>query len=221
VSRESLKLPAGGGEVSALLDLPPQPRACLVLAHGAGAGMQHAFLAQLANELAARAVAVLRFNFPFMDAGSRRVDAPPLAQEAIRSAVTHARARVDGLPLFAGGKSFGGRMASQAHASEPLPDVRGLVFVGFPLHPAGKPSRTRAEHLAQVQVPMLFLQGTRDTLADLALVRQTTADLGERATLHVVDGADHAFHVLARSGRTDAEVLHELADTITAWMRER
>ncbi|HEX2547350.1 MAG TPA: alpha/beta family hydrolase [Ramlibacter sp.] len=219
MSREALTLPVeGAGRVSALLDLPAQPRAALVLAHGAGAGMQHAFLGQLANELVARDVAVLRFNFAFMQQGVKRPDPPPRAHAAVRSAVDAARHHLPGVPLFAGGKSFGGRMTSQAQALEALPDVHGLVFVGFPLHPAGKPSRTRAEHLAQVGLPMLFLQGTRDTLADIGLVREVTGELADRATLHVIDGADHAFHVLARSGRTDGQVLQELAQVSAAWM---
>jgi predicted alpha/beta-hydrolase family hydrolase len=209
---------AGGGTVSALLQAPPQPAACYVFAHGAGAGMQHAFMAGLAQALAQRAVATLRFQFLFMENGSKRVDPPAVAQAAVRAAVAEAARRLPGVPLFAGGKSFGGRMTSQAQALQALPVVRGLVFVGFPLHPAGKPSVARAAHLADVQVPMLFLQGTRDALADLALVRQTVARLAERATLHVVDGADHAFHVLVRSGRTDAQVLEELAGTMANWM---
>lgn len=219
MSRETLKLPIeGAGDVSALLDLPRRPRAALVLAHGAGAGMQHAFLGHLADELGGRGVAVLRFNFPFMEAGSRRADTPPRAHAAIRSAVDAARRHLPRVPLFAGGKSFGGRMSSQAQAASALPGVRGLVFVGFPLHPAGKPARTRAEHLAQVEVPMLFLQGTRDALADLPLLREAVQPLAPRATLHVVDGADHAFHVPARSGRTDHQVLEELARVTAKWM---
>jgi hypothetical protein len=209
----------GSGEVSALLDLPDGAFACYVFAHGAGAGMEHAFMAAMAQGLAQRAVAVLRFQFPFMEQGSKRTDAPPLAQEAVRAAVQQAAARAPGLPLFAGGKSFGGRMTSQAQAADPLAGVRGLVFVGFPLHPAGKPSTQRADHLAEVKLPMLFLQGTRDALADIDLVRQVTGRLGERATLHVVDGADHAFHVLARSGRNDAQEREEMLDAMVDWMR--
>lgn len=214
----ALKVALGEGATSALLDLPDDARACLVLAHGAGAGMHHAFLASLARALAARGVAVLRFQFPAMDKGSKRPDPPAVAQAAVRAVVAEAVRRCPGLPLFAGGKSFGARMTSQAQASEALAGVRGLVFFGFPLHPADKPGVQRAEHLARVELPMLFLQGTRDALADLDLVRQVVQPLGERATLHVVDGADHAFHVLARSGRTDAEVIDELADTAAAWM---
>ena len=207
-----------GQSVAALWDAPAQPRAVYVLAHGAGAGMEHAFMGALAHALAQRGVATLRFQFPFMERGTRRPDPPAVAQEAIRAAVAEARRRAPALPLFAGGKSFGGRMSSQAQASEPLPGVRGLVFVGFPLHLAGKPGTARAEHLHGVDVPMLFLQGTRDALADLGLMRGVVASLGARATLHVVEGADHAFHVLARSGRTDAQVIEEIADTAAAWM---
>ena len=208
----------GGGSVSALLDAPAQPRACYVFAHGAGAGMQHEFMAAIAQALPTRGVAVLRFQFPFMEEGSRRPDAPAVAQSAVRAAVAEAARRLPGVPLFAGGKSFGGRMTSQAQAGAPLPGVQGLVFVGFPLHPAGKPSSDRAAHLAQVQLRMLFLQGTRDALADLPLVREATQALGARATLHVVEGADHAFHVLVRSGRTDAQVRTELLEAMAAWM---
>lgn len=213
----ALPLPAGGS-VPALLDLPPQPQACYVLAHGAGAGMDHAFMASLAAALVARGLAVLRFQFPFMAQGSKRPDRPDVAQAAVRAAVAEAARRLPGVPLFAGGKSFGARMTSQAQAEAPLPGVRGLVFVGFPLHPAGQPGTRRAAHLAQVDVPMLFLQGTRDALADLELVRSVTEPLAARATLHVVEGADHAFHVLVRSGRTDGEVLEELAGTIADWI---
>lgn len=189
-----------------------------MFAHGAGAGMDHAFMASLAAALVARGVAVLRFQFPFMAQGSKRPDRPEVAQAAVRAAVAEAARRLPGVPLFAGGKSFGARMTSQAQAEAPLPGVRGLVFVGFPLHPAGQPGTKRAAHLAQVDVPMLFLQGTRDALADLALVRSVVEPLAPRATLHVVEGADHAFHVLVRSGRTDGEVLDELAGTIADWI---
>jgi predicted alpha/beta-hydrolase family hydrolase len=208
-----------GSSVSALLDRPAGAWAGYVFAHGAGAGMQHAFMVQVAAGLAQRGIAVLRFQFPFMEQGSRRPDTPAVAQAAVRAAVHAAASSLPGLPLFAGGKSFGGRMSSQAQASDALPGVRGLVFVGFPLHPAGKPSASRADHLAGVQVPMLFLQGTRDALADLPLVREVAAGLGDRTTLQVVDGADHAFHVLVRSGRSDADVREQLCDAIAAWMR--
>ena len=204
--------------VSALLLKPDEPRAALVLAHGAGAGMHHSFMADLAKALGARGAATLRYQFPYMEQGSTRPDSPALAHQAVRAAVAEARRRLPGVALFAGGKSFGGRMTSQAQAEDALTDVKGLVFVGFPLHPAGQPSVKRAEHLERVGVPMLFLQGTRDTLADLALVRDVVGSLGSRATLHVEDGADHSFHVLARSGRRDAEVMEALADTAAAWM---
>jgi uncharacterized protein len=202
-----------------LVDAPAHAQAALVMAHGAGAGMRHAFMAAVAEGLARRGIAALRFQFPFMEQGSRRPDPPAVAQASVRAAVEEAARRWPHLPLFAGGKSFGARMTSQAQASEPLPGVRGLVFLGFPLHPAGKPAVQRAEHLAQVALPMLFLQGTRDALADLDLVRATAGALGERATLHVVEGADHGFEVLKRSGRTDEDVLEELAATAAAWMR--
>ena len=207
-----------GSSTSALLVLPANPAACYVFAHGAGAGMRHAFMAAVAQGLIERDIAVLRFQFPFMEQGSKRTDPPAVAQAAVRCAVQAAARQLPGVPLFAGGKSFGGRMTSQAQAAEPLPQVRGLVFVGFPLHTAGKPSMARATHLDDVRLPMLFLQGTRDALADLALMRQVTDRLGARATLHGVEAADHAFHVLVRSGRTDAEVLVELLDTISEWM---
>ncbi len=214
----SIPLPAGSS-VSGLLQTPAGAEACYVLAHGAGAGMDHAFMAAMAQGLAERGIASLRFNFPFMEQGSKRPDAPAVAQAAIRAAVAEAARRLPDLPPFAGGKSFGGRMTTQAQALDPLPGVKGLVLVGFPLHPAGKPSITRAEHLQDVKSPMLFLQGTRDALADLDLITQTTAGLGKRATLHGVDGADHAFHVLVRSGRTNRQVLDELMDRIAAWMK--
>ncbi|MDB5900327.1 MAG: alpha/beta hydrolase [Ramlibacter sp.] len=209
-----------GGSVSALLVAPAHPAACYVFAHGAGAGMQHPFMVAVAGGLAQRGIATLRFQFPFMEQGSRRPDRPDVAQAAVRAAAGEAAQRLPGVPLFAGGKSFGGRMSSQAQAVAPLPQVRGLVFFGFPLHAAGKPSRERATHLAQVGVPMLFLQGTRDALADLPLVHEATQALGERATLHVVDGADHAFHVLVRSGRTDPQVLEELVEAAASWMQD-
>jgi uncharacterized protein len=210
--------PASGGALSALLDAPSSPSACYVFAHGAGAGMEHPFMAAIAAGLAQRGIAILRFQFPFMQQGSRRPDPPAVAQAAVRAAVQEMTRRFPGLPLFAGGKSFGGRMTSQAQAADPMPGLRGIAFFGFPLHPAGKPSTDRAAHLADVQVPMLFLQGTRDTLADLELIRSTVQALGARATLHVVDGADHAFHVLARSGRSDEQVRDELLDAMAAWM---
>jgi uncharacterized protein len=215
-----LAVPAAKITVSALLDAPAQPQACYVFAHGAGAGMNHAFMTAIAQGLVERGIAVLRFQFPYMEQGSKRPDSPAVAQAAVRAAVQEAAARLPNVPLFAGGKSFGGRMTSQAQAAEPLAQVRGIVFVGFPLHAAGKPSTERANHLADVKLPMLFLQGTRDELADLDLVRETTAKLGNRATLHVVDGADHSFHVLVRSGRNDAQVRVELLDAMAVWMKK-
>jgi predicted alpha/beta-hydrolase family hydrolase len=218
----SLTIPLpSGGSVSGWLQAPASAKACYVFAHGAGAGMDHVFMASIAQGLAERGIASLRFNFPFMEQGSKRPDSPAVAHAAIRAAVTEAARHMPGVPLFAGGKSYGGRMSTQAQAAEPLPGVEGIVLVGFPLHPAGKPSTERAAHLAGVKLPMLFLQGTRDGLADLDLITQTTASLGKRATLHIVDGADHAFHVLVRSGRIDAQVRDELLDTMAAWMAKR
>jgi predicted alpha/beta-hydrolase family hydrolase len=204
--------------VSALLDAPPDARAALVLAHGAGAGMDHAFMAGLAHALAARDVAVLRFQFPYMERGSKRPDTPAVAHAAIRAAIAEAARALPGVPLFAGGKSFGGRMTSQAQAARALEGVRGLIFVGFPLHPAKKPSVERAKHLAGVKIPMLFLQGTRDALAEWPLIEETVRVLGEIATLERIEDADHAFHVPARSGRTDAEILESLAAATARWI---
>jgi predicted alpha/beta-hydrolase family hydrolase len=180
--------------------------------------MNHPFIADLATALGDRQIATLRYQFPFMEQGGKRPDVPAVAHRTVRAAVTEAATRLPGVPLFAGGKSFGARMTSQAQAEDPLPDVRGLVFVGFPLHGANKPSVERAKHLAQVTIPMLFLQGTRDALADFALVTTTVKELGPRATLYVVDGADHSFHVLVKSGRKDAEVLQEVAFQASRWM---
>ena len=205
------------GRVSALLVLPPGARLVCVLAHGAGAGMRHPFLEAVAQGLAELAIATLRYQFPYMEARARRPDPPAVAELAVRAAVAEAARAAPGLPLLAGGKSFGGRMTSSAQAKEPLPGVRGLVFLGFPLHPPGRPGDQRAEHLTQVQIPMLFLQGTRDEFADLKLLRPVIERLGTRATLHLVDGADHSFHVLKRSGRTDGEVLRELIRAIGDW----
>jgi len=216
----TIALPSGGS-TSGLLQAPAGAKACYVFAHGAGADMQHAFMASIAQGLAERGIASLRFNFPFMEQGSKRPDSPAVAHAAVRAAVAEAARHMPGVPLFAGGKSYGGRMSTQAQAAEPLPGLKGMVLVGFPLHPAGKPSTERAAHLADVKLPMLFLQGTRDSLADLDLITQTTASLGNKANLHIVEGADHAFHVLVRSGRTDAQVREELCDTMAAWMTKR
>ena len=204
--------------VSALLDAPPKARALYAFAHGAGAGMTHAFMAAFASGLASRGIATLRYQFPFMERGSKRPDPPTMAHAAVRAAVAEATRAMPDVPLFACGKSFGGRMTSQAQAAQPLPGVRGLVFVGFPLHPAGKPSASRGEHLAQVQIPMLFLQGSRDALAELDLLRPVAEALGERATLEVFEDADHAFHVPARSGRTDAQVMESMLEATSGWM---
>lgn len=197
--------------VSALLQRPLKARALLVLGHGAGAGMLHPFMVALAGHLAAEGVATLRYQFPYMEKGSRRPDRRPVLVSTVRAAVAEGARLAPDLPLFAGGKSMGGRMTSMAAAEEALLGVRGLIFVGFPLHPAGRPGIDRAEHLQDVACPMFFLQGTRDKLADLELLRPVLENLGEMATVHVVDGADHGFHVLKRSGRTDDEVLVELA----------
>jgi predicted alpha/beta-hydrolase family hydrolase len=218
---EALTLAFGTHSVSALLDAPADPRAVYVLAHGAGAGMTHPFLAKVAAGLAERGVATLRYQFAYMERRSKRPDPPALAHAAVRAAVAEAARRLPGVPLYAGGKSFGGRMTSQAQALEPMPGVRGLVFLGFPLHPAGKPSIERAAHLSQVQVPMLFLQGTRDDLAALELLQPLVESLGARATLTTFEHADHSFHVPARSGRTDAEILRELLDALAAWVASR
>jgi predicted alpha/beta-hydrolase family hydrolase len=208
----------GAGEVSTLLLAPPTPTAAFVFAHGAGAGITHAFMADLSAALADRAIATLRFNFPGMERGSKRPDPPAVAHAAVRAAVAEARRLLPGLPLLAGGKSFGGRMTSQAQAIDPLPGVRGLVFVGFPLHPADKPGTERAAHLTDVTLPMLFLQGTRDALADLPLLRGALAPLGDRATLRTFDDADHSFHVRASSGTNDRAVLQAIADAIAGWV---
>ena len=208
---------AGQGNVSALLLAPTDATACYVFAHGAGAGMAHGFMASLADALGERRIATLRFNFPSMERGSKRPDSPPVAHAAVRAAVAEARRRLPALPLLAGGKSFGGRMSSQAQALAPIDGVCGLVFVGFPLHPAGKPGLERAQHLREVTCPMLFLQGARDDLADLALLREAIAPLGSRATLRVFDDADHAFHVRASSGQSDSQVREALADAIADW----
>jgi predicted alpha/beta-hydrolase family hydrolase len=209
---------ANAGPVSALLTSPAKAHACYVFAHGAGAGMTHPFMETFAMGLGARGVTTLRYQFPYMEKASRRPDPPDVAHAAVRAAVAEAGRRCPGLPLIAGGKSFGGRMTSQAQASAPLAGVQGLAFVGFPLHPAGKPSSDRARHLAQVKVPMFFLQGTRDTLAELTLLEPVVAGLGARASLHIVKDADHSFHVLARSGRNDREVMIEILDTFASWI---
>jgi predicted alpha/beta-hydrolase family hydrolase len=207
---------AGGARLDALFLRPAGARLLYVLAHGAGAGMRHPFLEAIAEALAEEGVASFRYEFPYMQDGRKRPDPPAVLHETVRAAVLAAREAAPDLPLIAGGKSFGGRMTTQAQADAPLPGVRGIALLGFPLHPAGAPSVKRADHLARVEVPLLFLQGTRDELADLALLRPVVERL-PRARLHIVDGADHSFHALKRSGRTDAEVLRELARAVAEW----
>jgi len=206
------------GSVSGLLHAPQDVRACLVLAHGAGAGMTHPFMAAVAEGLASRSVATLRYQFPYMERGAKRPDPPAVAQGAVRAAVAEAARALPGVPLFAGGKSFGGRMASQAQAAEPLPGVRGLAFLGFPLHAPGKASDERGAHLFDVRIPMLFLQGSRDDFADLSLLQPLVKKLGAGATLKLFDDADHSFHVPARSGRKDEEVREEMLSALAGWM---
>ena len=208
----------GVQRVSGLLQTPREARACYVVAHGAGAGMTHSFMGAIANELAERGIATLRYQFPYMEQGSKRPDTPKLAQATVRAAVAEASRLRPDLAVFAGGKSFGGRMTSQAQAATPLPGVRGLVFLGFPLHPAGRPSDERAEHLFEVQIPMLFLQGTRDQLADSQLLLGLVGKLGARATLKLFQDADHSFHVAARTGRKDSEIMSEMLDALADWI---
>jgi uncharacterized protein len=217
VSSEGLRIETGrAGPVSALMLRGDRARACFVFAHGAGAGMTHSFMDAFAAGLYERGIASLRYQFPHMEKGGKRPDPPAVAHIAVRAAVAEAAQICPHLPLIAGGKSFGGRMTSQAQALAPLGDVRGLAFLGFPLHPSGKPSTDRAEHLAKIHIPMLFLQGTRDSLAEAALIEPLVKRLPS-ATLHLVDGADHSFHVLARSGRNDREVLREILDAFASW----
>jgi uncharacterized protein len=203
--------------VSGLLTRPPHAHACFVFAHGAGAGMTHPFMAKVAAGLGERGIATLRYQFSYMEKAGKRPDPPSVAHAAVRAAVAEASRCCEGLPLIAGGKSFGGRMTSQAQAIAPLAGVHGLAFFGFPLHPAGKPSKDRAKHLADVHVPTLFLQGTRDTLAELTLLEPVVKGLGSSATLHPVRDADHSFHVLKRTGRNDDEVMDEILDAFVAW----
>lgn len=207
---------------TALLLRPANARILYVLAHGAGAGMRHAFMTDVAAALARYEIATLRWELPYMAAGKSRPDSPAVAQAAVRATWNAARARFGrDMALFAGGKSFGGRMTSGAHAVEPLADLRGLLFLGFPLHPPNRPGIERAAHLAAAAGPLLFLQGTRDELADLALERDVVRTLGRRAMLHVVEHADHGFDVLVRSRRTRDDVLDEIARTAAEWMRAR
>jgi predicted alpha/beta-hydrolase family hydrolase len=219
MTAEALTLDLGNGaQVSGLWQKPAGATAVLVLAHGAGVGMTHKSMAALADGLAARKIATLRYNFLYMERGSGRPDAPALAHKAVRAAAAEGARRAGKLPLFAGGRSFGARMTSQAQAAAPLEAVRGLVFFAWPLHPAGSPGIERAEHLRDVALPMLFAQGTKDALAELALLKQVVAGLGKRATLKLEEQADHSFHVPAKSGRKDGEVLNEMLDAARAWM---
>jgi len=204
--------------VSGLLQAPPKARACYVLAHGAGAGMGHPFMASVAEGLAERGVATLRYQFPYMERGSKRPDAPKLAQAVVRAAVAEMSRLAPDLALIAGGKSFGGRMTSQAQAASPLPGVKGIAFLGFPLHPAGRPSNERGKHLFDVQIPTLFMQGSRDQLADPELLQPLVKQLGARATLKLFPDADHSFHVPARTGRKDADVRAEMLDALAGWI---
>jgi len=218
---EALQIKVGEESVSALLIRPENAWALFVFAHGAGAGMTHRSMQSNAEGLAARGIATLRYQFPYMERGSKRVDPPKIAHAAVRAAVDEAARLAPDLPLFAGGRSFGGRMTSQAQAIEPMPGVRGLAFIGFPLHPAGKPGIERSAHLAQVNVPMLFVTGERDALAEMPLLRPVVAGLGERATLKIIASADHSLKIPARSGRTPAEAEAEALDTVAAWMADR
>jgi predicted alpha/beta-hydrolase family hydrolase len=214
-----ITLPGSGTEVSALLLQPPAARLLYVLAHGAGAGMRHPFMERAAEALAQRGVGTLRYQFPYMERKQRRPDPPAVAAAAVRAAVLAAREAAPELPLIAGGKSFGGRMTSTAQAEQPLPGVRGLAFLGFPLHPPGRPAVSRADHLDEVAIPMLFLQGERDEFAEPLLLRQVLRRLGERATLHLVKGGDHSFSVPKSSGRTPDQVLAEVCDALDDWAR--
>ena len=215
---EMIVIPVGSESVSGLLLRPPHAKALYLFAHGAGTNMTHKSMASNAEGLAARGIATLRYNFLYAEKGSKRPDAPKLAHAAVRAAAERAVEVANGLPILAGGRSFGGRMTSQAQAAEPLPGVQGLAFLGFPLHPAGKPGIERAAHLAEVGVPMLFVSGSRDALADLALLKPVVAELGERAALHIVEHADHSFKVAARSGRTGTDAEGEALDALAGWM---
>jgi predicted alpha/beta-hydrolase family hydrolase len=221
VEPQPLVIPVGDERVSGLLLRPEGAKALYLFAHGAGTGMTHKAMESNAQGLAQREIASLRYQFLYMEKGSKRPDPPRLAHAAVRAAAAEAGEQAPDLPLFAGGRSFGGRMTSQAQADEPLPGVRGLAFLGFPLHPAGKPGIERAEHLARVQIPMLFVSGDRDALAELDLLKPVVGDLGERASLHLVRNADHSFKPAARSGRTAAEIETEALDAMAEWIEER
>ena len=218
---EALKIQVGSEPVSGLLLRPANARALYLFAHGAGAGMTHKAMESNAQGLAARGIATLRYQFLYMEKGSKRPDPPKLAHAVVRAAAAEAVRLVPDLPLFAGGRSFGGRMTSQAQSDAPLPGVKGLAFLGFPLHPAGKPGIERAEHLARVEVPMLFVSGDRDALAEIDLLKPVVDGLGTRATLHLVDHADHSFKVAAKSGRTPAEAEGEALDALANWITDR
>ena len=218
VAAERVRIEIGsGGAVSGLVVQPPQPRACYVFAHGAGADMSHSSMETVAAGLGRRGIATLRYQFPYMEKGGKRPDPPAVAHAAVRAAVDEAGRRFPALPKIAGGRSFGGRMTSQTQALSALPGVRGLAFFGFPLHPAGKPSSARAKHLSDIAIPMLFLQGTRDALAEASLLKPVVEGLGLRATLHWLEAADHSFHVLKSSGRNDREVMTEVLDAFAGW----
>jgi len=204
--------------VSVLIDAPAAPHAACALAHGAGAGMTHPFMARAAAALAARGIATLRYQFPYMERGSKRPDVPKVAHAAVRAAVAETARRWPGLPLIAAGKSFGGRMSSQAQSAAPMPGVSGLLFFGFPLHPTAKPSIERAQHLAAIRVPMLFVQGTRDEMADVSLIESTVGALGRHARLHWIQDGDHSLKVPARSQRSQAEVFEGMFDAIARWI---
>jgi predicted alpha/beta-hydrolase family hydrolase len=206
------------GQVSGLLILPKNAEALFVLAHGAGAGMRHRFMEEVAQKLADHAVGTLRYQFPYMEAGVKRPDSEAVLTATVRAAVTTAKKQADGVSLLAGGKSMGGRMTSLAAAKAPLEDVRGLIYLGFPLHAAGKPSAERGHHLFDTALPMLFLQGSRDALADLKLLKPLCARLGKRVELFVIDGGDHSFHLLKSSGRSDGEALDEAVRTTVSWI---
>jgi predicted alpha/beta-hydrolase family hydrolase len=214
---ETISIALKAGKVSGLIVASKDAHACYVMAHGAGAGMAHPFMTAVASGLAERGIATVRYQFPYMEAGGKRPDPPAVAHAAVRAAVDAAHKRFPKLPLFAGGKSFGGRMTSQAQAAAPMDGVHGLIFFGFPLHAAGKPSQERAAHLSDVKIPMLFLQGTRDALAELGELKPVCQALS-RATLKLFDDADHSFHVPARTGRKDAEVMAELLDAAAGWI---
>ena len=207
-----------GVHVSGLLESPSGARACFVLAHGAGAGMAHPFMAAIATGLEERGIATLRYQFPYMEKGGKRPDPPKLAHATVRAAVEEAIRLMPDIPLIAGGKSFGGRMTSQAQAAEPLREIQGLAFLGFPLHPAGRPAQDRGKHLFEVQIPMLFLQGTRDALAMLDQLEPLCKALGKLATLKLFQDADHSFHVPARTGKKDPQIRSEMLDALVQWI---